>query len=73
MNDAVKIVGYKLTRGTCPKWCFAGTSPHDVAAVLKDELDSHEGLSAEECDQIVIEAYETTQDEIDALCDFEGW
>ena len=71
--DVVALVGYKVKRTGCPGWIFAGTTPKEVADTIKNEIDSHEGLAADECGLLAIEAYETTQAEIDALPDFEGW
>ncbi len=67
------MVAYKLSRPDCGGWMFAGTTPEEVAECVKNELDMHEGLPADECGEIAIEAYETTQEEIDALPEFEGW
>lgn len=64
---------YKLSRENCCGWIHAGTTPEDVAEVLKNELDGEEGLPDDECDRIIIEAYETTQEEIDNLPEFQGW
>ena len=71
--DVIAVTGYKLTRDDCSGWCFAGVTPSEVADTLKNELDSHEGLPADECGSISIVAYETTQAEIDALPEFGGW
>lgn len=68
-----KVVGYKLTRPALGGWIHAGVTPKEVADALTNELDLHEGLSAEECDEICITAYETTQGEIDSLPEFDGW
>ena len=71
--DVIALVGYKLCREGCYGWCFAGVTPSEVAETLKNELDNHDGLAADECGEIGIVAYETTQAEIDALPEFEGW
>jgi len=68
-----KIVAYKLTRPECSGWLFAGVTPSEVVETLMNELEMHDGLSSEECGQIVIEAYETTRQEIDNLPEHEGW
>jgi len=68
-----KVVGYKITRPDCGGWMFAGTTAAEVAETLKNELDMNEGLSADECGQIVVEAYETTLEDIESLPEFEGW
>lgn len=70
---AEKIIAYKISRPDCPGFMHAGVTPVEVAECLKNEVESQDGLSPEECGQIVLEAYETTQDEIDALEDFGGW
>lgn len=69
----VAIVGYKLTRPDCGGWCFAGTTPEEVGETIRNELGGNEGLSAEECGEIQIVAYDTTQEEIDKLPEFQGW
>lgn len=66
-------IGYKLSRHDCNGWLFGGTTPKEVAECLQNELDSHEGLSVEECDVITIEAFEITQKEIDDMPEFQGW
>ena len=68
-----KFVAYKVRRPDCSGWIYAGRMPGEVAEVIKNELDSHDGLSAEECGELHIEAYETTQEEVDALPEFPGW
>jgi len=52
---------------------FLGTDPDEVGKALGHELESNEGLPADECGQVVIEAFEITQDEIDAMPEFQGW
>ena len=54
-------------------WCYAGITPSEVAEAIKNEVEMNESLSAEECGTLVISAYETTQTEIDALPEFQGW
>ena len=68
-----KLIGYKLTRPDCPGWMFLGVKPKDVGEALGRELEGNEGLSAEECGEVVIEAFEITQDEIDNMPEFQGW
>ena len=67
------MIGYKLTRSECSGWMFCGTTPQDVAECLKNEMDMHEGLSLQEIDEITIEAFEVTQEEIDDMKEFQGW
>ena len=67
------IIGYKLTRATCPGWMFAGTTPDEVATTIRNELESEAGLSADECDAITIAPYETTAKEIEMMPEFPGW
>ena len=67
-------VAYRLKRSDCGgRWLFAGTTPEQVAEVVKAEIDGNEGLPVDECSQFVIEAYETTESEIEALSEFDGW
>lgn len=73
MNKSDKITAFKLYRPDCSGWMFAGTTSVEVVDVLKNELESEEGLPADERGSIVIEAYFTTQEEIDALPEFQGW
>ena len=67
------MVAYKLTRPDCGGWMHAGVTPAEVACCIENELKAHEGMTADECGTIVIEPYETIQDEIDALPEFQGW
>lgn len=67
------VVGYKLTRSECPGYMFLGITPTEVADALQDELDSHEGLSAEECGEMTVVAYQTTRAQIQKLPEFGGW
>lgn len=72
--EVVKVVGYKLTRPESGNtWMFAGTTPEEVAKTVACEIENNEGLSPDECGRIVIEAYETTQAEIDNMPEFPGW
>lgn len=73
MSEVKKIIAYKMSRPDCPGFMHAGVTPEDVAWCLKNEIESQEGLTPDECGQIIIEAYETTQEEIDALPEFGGW
>lgn len=68
-----RLVAYRIKRDDCDGWLFAGQTPTEVADTLRDQLHTHEGLPADECDTITVEAYETTQAEIDALPEFSGW
>lgn len=52
---------------------FAGVTPLEVAETIKNEIESCGELSAEEFGCLQIEAYETTQEEIDRLPEFTGW
>lgn len=72
-TEAVKLIGYKLTRPDCGGWMFLGTDPAEVGKAVRDELEMNEGLPADECGQVVIEAFEITQEEIDNMPDFPGW
>ena len=67
------MVGYKLTITEGIGWMFCGTTPKEVSECLRNELDTHEGLSVEEIDEITIEAFEITQEEIDNMPEFQGW
>lgn len=67
------LVGYKLSRPDCPGWMFCGVTPEEVAACLKNEIDSHEGLGPDEIGQMILEPYMTSQAEIDAMPEFQGW
>ena len=67
------MIGYKMTRVDCSGWMYMGTTPREVADTLFNELEMHEGLTVEECGEIAIVGYETTQEEIDALPEFQGW
>ena len=69
----MKIIGYKLSLADCAGWCFVGTTPEEVALAVKNEIDANEGLCADDISCMSIEAYETTQEEIDALPEFQGW
>ncbi|NIL95828.1 MAG: hypothetical protein GTO62_01465 [Planctomycetales bacterium] len=67
------MIGYRMTRGCCRGWLFCGTTPADVASAIQNEIESCEGLSADEIDAMRIEAIEITQQEIDAMPEFQGW
>ena len=51
----------------------AGVTAIEVCRTLQCELEAQDGLSVDECGVIHVVAYETTQEEIDALPEFEGW
>ncbi len=67
------MTGYKLTRSGPSGWIFCGTTPTEVAYVLKHELDSDEGLPADERCVITLTPFEITQEEIDNMPEFQGW
>ncbi len=69
------IIAYWLEREDCPGRMLAGTTPHEVAEALKQELvdDRDSTLPADELSTIRLVPYETTQAEIDALPEFQGW
>ena len=67
------VVAYKLTRADCPGWMHCGIRPTEVADAIQNELDSHEGLSAEECGEMTLVAYQTTRAQIQKLPEFGGW
>ncbi len=67
------MIAYKITRSECSGWCHAGSTIEEVINTLKNELDMNEGLSVDELDQITLVPYETTQEEIDSLPEFQGW
>ena len=71
--EAVKLVGYKITRPDCGGWMFAGTTAAEVAKTLKNETEMSDDLPADEFGGIHIEAFETTQEEIDNMPEFPGW
>lgn len=67
------MVGYKLSLASCPGWMYLGTEPQEVADALRNELESNEGLSVDEIEEMTIEAFEITQEEIDKMPEFQGW
>ena len=71
--DEEKIIAYKLTYEHSPGWLCLGKTPKEVGFAIQEEIFGHEGLSAEERGVMQIEAYETTQEEIDNLKEFQGW
>lgn len=72
MSDKT-IIAYKIERPDCGGWMHAGVTVQEVCATLANELDFQEGLGVDERGTIHIVPYETTQEEIDALPEFEGW
>ena len=52
---------------------FCGTTPEEVAAAVRNEIEACEGLSVEEIDTMEIVAFDVTQQEIDAMGEFAGW
>ena len=52
---------------------FAGTTAAEVAKTLKNEMEMSDDLPADEFGGIHIEAFETTQEEIDNMPEFPGW
>lgn len=73
MKTGQKLVGYRLTREDCGGWLFLGTTPQEVANSLRSEIETNEGLPADECSLMRIEPFEITQDEIDKMPEFPGW
>lgn len=67
------MIGYKMTRPDCGGWMFLGTTPEEVGKSIQSEIESNEGLDIEECGLLEIEAFEISQDAIDAMPDFPGW
>ena len=69
------MIGYRIFRPETGgnQYIFAGTTAADVAEAIQMEIESHEGLSLDECDKIVVEACSITQEEIDSMPEFEGW
>ena len=67
------VVAYRIKRPGLPGWICAGTTTDDVVDAIRTEMDAHECLSAESRGSILIEAYETTQEEMDSLPNFDGW
>jgi len=56
-----KITAYRLSLSGYHFYMYAGTTPTEAAECLKNELESGDHM------HIAVEAYETTQDEIDSL------
>jgi hypothetical protein len=52
---------------------FLGVTPEEVAACIKDEMDTHEGLDVDEVGSMTIEPFIITKAEIANMGDFEGW
>jgi hypothetical protein len=69
------ITAWWIERTDCGGKVFAGVTAEEVASALKHELqtDIDEGLTPDEMSVFKIVPYETSQAEIDALPDFEGW
>lgn len=66
--------GYKLKRPAVSNgWIFIGTTHEEVASAIVSEIEMQKGMSVDECDDIVIEAFEITQQEIDDMPEFPGW
>jgi len=68
-----RMIGYMLKRSGGSGWMFAGVTAEEVANTLRCEMDCEEGVSLEDRDVITLEPFETTQAEIDAMPEFEGW
>lgn len=68
-----KVTAYRLKRPDGSGWMHAGVEIDEVLNTIRCELESQHELRAEERGEIQIVAYETTQEEIDALPEFEGW
>lgn len=57
----MKVKAYRIKRPEAGSgWIHCGTTIEEVLNVLESEMSDHESLSADECDAILIEAYETT-------------
>ena len=67
------MIGYWLTREGHGGRVFLGTESKDISDYIKGEIDSDEGLSAEECEVLIVTPVEITQKEIDEMPEFEGW
>ena len=68
-----KIVAYKLGRSDCRNWVVLRANPAEIGQAIANEIDANSGLSAEELGDIVLTPYETTQEELDALPEWDGW
>ncbi|MHA2046999.1 MAG: hypothetical protein ACW99G_19590 [Candidatus Thorarchaeota archaeon] len=62
-----------MTRQDCNTSMFLGVTPEEVAACIKDEMDTHEGLDVDEVGSMTIEPFIITKAEIANMGDFEGW
>ncbi len=68
------VVTYWLKRpGLSDCLAYIGTTPEDVAAAVKAEIEADEGLRPDDIGSLVIEAREITQEEIEKLPEFESW
>lgn len=67
------MVGYKLERSGPSGWMFCGTTPQEVANVLKAEIEADMELPTDERCVITLTPFEITQAEIDAMPEFPGW
>lgn len=68
-----KIVAYKLTRSGCDGWIVLGPNTHDIGVAVANELDGNGGMPADECDTITLTPFETIQEHLDGLPEFDGW
>jgi len=66
------MIGYELRRSGTGGVLFAGTTPEEVAATLKNELEC-EDSQLEFRDVITLTPIEITQEQIDNMPEFEGW
>jgi len=71
--DPRLLVGYKLTRDGSNAWCFLGTTPHEVSAAMKNEIESDEGLSPDEIGDMTVKPFAITHYEIETMPEFPGW
>lgn len=63
---------YKIIRPQAGNtWMFAGTSLQELFKTLKDELENFEGDP--EDNDILIQQFEISQEEIDNMQEFPGW
>ena len=73
VRETDKIAAYKLTRANCPGFVGGLVTVDDVLSAIRNELRGDDCTPVDCRDAITIEAYVTTQEEIDALPEFAGW
>lgn len=69
------MIGYWIERDDVGGRIFAGVTAEEVVATLKEELenDYDSGLPELELSVISLHPVEITQEEIDAMPEFQGW